>query len=548
MTRSSSSAPLAVTHTGEREPTMAHFAADAAARFGSAEAIVFDDPLEEGATTRWTYEDLWDASRRVARALVAQGVEPGERVAVVMGNRPEALAATFGVATAGAVPALISTFAPRPELARVLSACAPVTVLTQARLASHRHAEDIASLRPDVPTIRNVVAVGDDWDAWLDEADDSDLDVQVERRRQAVRPDVDGLILFSSGTTDTPKGMLHTQSGPVLQFGLQGRVFGRDTTTRMWTPLPVFWSAGFVSAIGATLAMGGTCVLQEVFDPPETLALLEREAVTEPYALPHQSLALAEHPDWLATDLSALRFVYGKSVYARHPSVHGDPTWTMPVGYGLSETCALFSAHDASTPREVMRQSYGHLLPGNEVRVVDPATDDPVAAGTEGELTVKGPSVMRRYLGRSRAECFDDDGFFHTGDLGHVDDEGCLHFAGRLTEMIRTAGANVSPAEIEVQLRALPDVKLARIVGVPDDRLEEMVVACVTLVDGATTDAEQIKAFLRARVSSYKVPRHVVFFDDGEIPMTSSGSKVRDRDLSALVSARLDGHDPSGAR
>lgn len=540
--------PHAVARATPRTPTLADFAADAATRFGSAEAIVFDDPLDGGATTRWTYADLWDASRRVARALVAQGVQPGERVAVVMGNRPETLAAAFGAATAGAVPALISTFAPRPELTRMLSTCEPVTVLTQTRLASHCHAEDIAALRPDVSTVRNVVAVGDDWDAWLDEADDPSLDAQVERRREAVRPDDDGLILFSSGTTDTPKGMLHTQSGPVRQFGLQGRVFRRDTTTRMWTPLPVFWSAGFVSAIGATLATGGTCILQELFDPPATLALLEREAVSEPYALPHQSLALAEHPNWTSTDLSALRFVYGKSVYARHPSVHGDETWTMPVGYGLSETCALFSAHDASTRVEIMRRSHGHLLPGNEVRVVDPVTGHPVAAGIEGELCVKGPSLMRRYLGRTREECFDDDGFFHTGDLGHVDDEDCLHFAGRLTEMIRTAGANVSPAEIEVQLRALPDVKLARIVGLPDDRLDEVVVACVTLTDGATTDAEQIKAFLRERISSYKVPRHVVFFDDGEIPMTSSGSKVRDRELSALVSARLDGHDPSGAR
>jgi acyl-CoA synthetase (AMP-forming)/AMP-acid ligase II len=544
--------PLAAPAAGAPPLTLAHFPAEAARRFGGREALVFDDPLTGDAagdrsgdrTVRWTYDRLRDESRRVARALVADGVEPGMRVAIVLGNRPEALAALFGAAAAGAVGVLVSTFAPRPELGRMLELAEPRIVVTQTRLSTHRHADDVAALRDRLPTLANVVAVGDDWDDWLARADEAaadGLDAEVDDRTALVEPDDDGLVIFSSGTTETPKGMLHTQYAPVLQFHLQGRIFRRDTDTRMWTPLPVFWSAGLVSAIGATLATGGTSVLAETFDPAAALALLARESVTEPYALPHQNLALAEHADWGATDLSSLRAVYGKSVYARHPTVHGDPDWTMPVGYGLSETCAFFSAHDAATPRERMRASHGRLLPGNEVRVVDPASGAPVRDGDEGELTIKGPSLMRRYLGRAPADCVDERGFFHTGDLGHVDAAGEVHFAGRIGEMIKTAGANVSPAELEVALRAFPPVKLARIVGVPDPRLDEVVVACVTLAAGASADADDIKSFLRERVSSYKVPRHVVFFDDGEIPMTSAGSKVKDRELTALVTARLNG-------
>ena len=146
---------------------------------------------------------------------------------------------------------------------------------------------------------------------------------------------------------------------------------------------------------------------------------------------------------------------------------------------------------------------------------------------------------MRRYLGKTAAECFDADGFFHTGDAGSVDPDGSVHFEGRRTEMIKTAGANVSPAELEVQLRACPPVKLARIVGVPDPRLDQLVVACITLKDGALATEADIRSFLRERVAAYKVPKRVLFFDDGEIPMTTSATKVRDEALVALVERRL---------
>jgi acyl-CoA synthetase (AMP-forming)/AMP-acid ligase II len=509
--------------------SMGGFLEEVAGRFGPNEALVFDDPLT-GATTRWDYDRLLEEARIVGRGLVATGVRPGQAVGILMGNRPEAVAALFGAALAGAVAVPMSTFAPRPELSFMLRQAEVVAVLTQRALLDRRFGDDLVDLAERVAVVGTP-----SWDALRAAGDGVALDVRVD-------PEDDGLVIFSSGTTTNPKGMLHCHRAATLQFWIQARLFGRDERTRMWTALPMFWTAGLNSAMGATLAAGGCWVMQETFEPGAALALLERERVTEPYTLPHQTAALVEHPNWATTDLSSLRCVFGKGAFARHPTVSGDPGWLMPVGYGLSETCAFFASHASDADREDTKRSMGRLLPGNELRVVDPESGAALGAGQLGELTIKGPTLMRRYLGTEPSECFDADGFFHTGDVGCVDAGGFVHFEGRRTEMIKTGGANVSPAELEVQLRACAPVKLSRIIGVPDDRLDEVVVACIVLKEGSGATEDDIRSFLRERVAAYKVPKRVLFFDDGEIPMTTSATKVRDEALLAAVHARLGGN------
>jgi acyl-CoA synthetase (AMP-forming)/AMP-acid ligase II len=511
--------------------TLGGFLLDVTERFASNEALVFDD-------VRWTYADLRREARRVAGALLAVGVGKGSRVGILMGNRPEAVASFFGAALAGAVVVPLSTFAPAPELGRLLAHADLSVLLTQTVMGTRTFADDVAKLRVEhaFPWLRHVAAVGDDWDGFLDRGDGALVDEAAAR----VDPSDLGLVIYSSGTTSEPKGVLHGHRAPTLQFWVQSRLFGRDASTRMWCALPLFWTAGLNTAMGATLAAGGCWVMQEGFDASEALRLMERERVTEPYTLPHQAAALEEHPDWATTDLSSLTKVFGKSVFARHPTVTGDPGWNMPVGYGLSETCAFFAAHACDAPKAEMKASIGRLLPGNELRVVDPDTGDLLGPGRTGELALRGPTLMEHYVKTSRAECLDADGFFHTGDLGHYDADGFVHFDGRRTEMIKTAGANVSPAEIEVQLRACEPVKLARVVGVEDVRLDQLVVLCVELKEGHDATADDIRAFLKARLAAYKVPKRVLFFADGEIPMTPSRTKVRDDALLALVHDRLE--------
>ncbi len=520
--------------------TLGGFLDEVVERFGPNEALVFDDPRRGGVTVRWSYDDLGREAHRMGRALVAAGVQPGETVAMVMSNRPEALATLFGAALAGAVVAPLSTFSPRPELAHLLRTCDATVVLAQQRMAARHFGDDVYALWPDLPALRRVAVLGEaSWDALLaggDALDEADLGA----RAAEVAPDHPALVIFSSGTTSEPKGILHGHRSPTLQFWLQAALFGRSATTRMYTPLPIFWTAGLNTAMGSTLAAGGCWVAQEGFHAGEALALLQRERVTEPYTLPHQTASLAEHPDWERTDLSAIRCAFGKGAYARHPSVTPDPGWIMPVGYGLSETCSFVSGYRSDEPRQQMKVGAGPLLPGARLRVVDPDTGRTLGVDEAGELAVAGPTLMHRYLGRSAADCFDADGFFHTGDAGHVDADGIVHYTGRRTEMIKTGGANVSPAELEVALRACPPVKLSRIVGVPDERLDQLVVACVVCRDGARATEAEIQAFLRERVAAYKVPKRVLFLAADEVPMTASGTKVRDDALLALVHERLD--------
>lgn len=519
--------------------TLGGFLDEVVARFGPNEAVVLDDPLRGGETVRWSYRRLGSEARRIGRALLAAGVAPGDAVGVVMGNRPEALAAIFGAALAGAVAAPMSTFSPRPELALLVESCRATVVLTQARLLTRRFGDDLAAIARERPHLRRVAVLGErSWDDLLAEGD-AVPDHRLDARSATTAPDDPALVIFSSGTTSEPKGILHAHRSPSLQCWLQARVFARHPGTRMFSALPLFWTAGFNTAVGAALAAGGCWVGQETFDPGSALALMARERVTEPYTLPHQTAALADHPDWAATDLSSLRCVYGKGAYARHPRVEGDPGWIMPVGWGMSETCAFVCAHPSDTPRERARVGHGALLPGARLRVVDPDTGRLLGVDQEGELWVSGATRMLGYLGRPPDECFDEDGFFPTGDAGHVSADGTVHWSGRRSEMIKTGGANVSPAEVEVALRACPPVKLSRVLGVPDDRLDQAVVACIVLRDGGTATADDVRAFLRQRIAAYKVPRHVLFLDDHEMPMTASATKVRDDALLELVHQRL---------
>ncbi len=522
------------------------------------DALIFDDPLLGGETMRWTYSGLLAQSRRVAKALLAAGASKGTRVGILMGNRPEAVTSILGAALVGAIATPLSTFSARPELGYLLEHADIGVLLTQTKMGKRRFVTDLTKLCPSLaeaapiadpafPYLRHVAVVGSEtdrkgltaWESFLDHGD-SVSDALLDATIAQVHPSDHAVIIYSSGTTDRPKGVLHSHDAIARQWWNQADLFGRGEFTRLWSPLPVFWTAGLNAAMGASLAGGATWIMQEMFDAGEALALIERERVTEPHVFAHQARALEEHPNWATADLSSCTEVFGKSVFTRHPSVKGDPAWNMPIGYGMSETASFLTGLPWGTRREILRNgSYGKLLQGNELRVIDPESGAVLGVGEQGELIVRGPTLMEHYVKRTRAESFDADGWYHTGDFGHFDDDGFVYFDGRHTDMIKTSGANVSPAEIEVQLQAFEPIKLARVIGVPDDRRDEMVVLCVTLKDGAKTTEAKIKAFLAERVASYKVPKKVLFFGDDEIPMNRTGTKVLTDELQAVVIKRL---------
>jgi fatty-acyl-CoA synthase len=548
--------PLPETEDGIGSLTLGGFLLEVAQRYPDREALAFHSP--DRGTVRWSYRDLEREARRVARALIARGAGKDTRVAILMGNSPEWVAAAFGVALAGAVSVPLNTYFEPPELDHVLRHSDAALLLTQSRLLGHAYVDQLASLCSELldaapgelqsarfPQLRRVAALGLDtsrgaaetWDEFLGSGDGVP-DALVDATAAEVTPADHALIIYTSGTTATPKGILHPHRGPALQSWRFAQQLRLDPSVRVWSAFPFFWSAGFVMVMGATLAAGGCLVLQEHFEPGQALRLLESERVTSPHAWAHQLAELEDHPDWPHVDLSAIRHCEAFTSFGRHPSVHVEDAWSPRAAYGLSETCTIISSLPADTSREVRERSQGAILPGNAVRIVDRDGGGELPVDTIGEITVKGPTLMLGYVKVLPEQCFDDDGFFHTGDAGYVDADGYLHWTGRMTEMIKTGGANVSPVELEETLLRHPGLKAALAVGIPDKKLGEMVVVCAIAHDGVSVDEADVRGFLRGRVASYKIPRRVLFFHEDELSLTGN-AKIRADGLRKLAMQRL---------
>lgn len=550
----------AETEPGIGSLTLGAFLLEVCQRYGDREALVFHEP--DGDVVRWTYRDLEREARRVGRAILASGAGKDTRIAILMGNRPEWVAAAYGVALAGTVAVPLNTYFEPPELDYVLRHSDAQLVLTQTRLLRHGYVDQLAALCPELedaepgelrsarfPQLRRVVALGLDerrgaaepWGAFL-AGGENVPDAVLDAAAAEVTPADHALIIYTSGTTATPKGVLHPHRGPAIQSWRFAQQLRLDPSVRVWSAFPFFWSAGLVMVMGATLAAGGCIVLQEHFEPREALHLLEAERVTSPHAWAHQLAELEDHPDWANVDLSAIRHCEAFTSFGRHPSVHVEDAWSPRAAYGLSETCTIISSLPCDTPREIRERSQGAILPGNLVRIVDRDSGAALPADAIGEIAVKGPTLMIGYVKVLPEQCFDEDGFFHTGDAGYVDADGFLHWTGRMTEMIKTGGANVSPVEIEETLLRHPGLKAALAVGIPDEKLGEMVVLCAVAHDGVSLDEDDVREFLGGRIATYKIPRRVLFFDERELSLTGN-AKIRADELRKLALERL--HVPS---
>ena len=212
----------------------------------------------------------------------------------------------------------------------------------------------------------------------------------------------------------------------------------------------------------------------------------------------------------------------------------------MPVSFGTTETLTIGTAFPASTSLDTIAGSYGVPLPGNTLKIIDPMTETVVPLGERGEIAIKGPTLMSGYLGKTLEESFDAEGFYRTGDGGFVDEAGRLFWEGRLTDIIKTGGANVSPIEIDEAIRTYPGVKITQTIGVPHDTLGEIVVACIVPQDGVTLEEGALRDFLKGKLASYKVPRRALFLRETDLPMTGS-AKVKAGALRELAAKRLAG-------
>jgi fatty-acyl-CoA synthase len=515
-------------------------------RFGPREALV----LRAGTQTlRWTYTQLWDRSTEIARALLAAGAGKDSRVGVLMSNRPEFVAAAFGIALAGAVTVVLSTFSTAHELEHLLKISGISILLYEPRVSRKDFDAVLAEVEPAIntrrplwsarfPFLRTVVSLEQEsWSQFL-RGGQSLPPALMEAAAALVKPSDAAIVFFSSGTTGLPKGILHSQRAAAIQWWRWPRVLGVTGETRCWTANGFFWSGQFSMILGCGLSCGGTVVLQPTFEPEEALELMQQERVTIPLAWPHQWAKLEAAANWQTVDLGSLRYVDPRSPLARHPTVKTTNHWYETPAYGATETFTIVAACPGFQPGPGREHLQGPVLPANTVKIIDPFSGAIVPRGARGEIAVKGPTLMLGYLGIPRDETLDAEGFFRTGDGGYLDESGQLFWEGRLSDIIKTGGANVSPREIDSLLAAHPGIKLSRTVGIPHETLGEMVVACLVLHDGATLDETQIRNFLRERLASYKVPRRVLFFAPGEIAMTGS-DKVKADELIRRAAARL---------
>jgi len=534
--------------------TLPGFLREVTTAYGEREALSF---RTAHGTTRWSYAELWEHTIDVARALRACGVSKATRVGVLMTNRPEWLTAVFGTSLAGGVAVTLSTFSTPSELDYLLETSSVSVLLFERTVLTRDFAAILTELDPEIgtathgcvrsakyPFLRDLAMVGEEghgiptWDAFLAHGD-SEPRPLVEATAAQVHPSDPAVLFFSSGSTSRPKGILSAHRGVSIQMWRFRRMYGfsPEDHVRCWSANGFFWSGNFGMSLGSTLAAGGALVLQPTFAAAEALELMAAERVNFPFAWPHQWAQLEAAPNWDRVDLSSMRFVDFKTPVAHHPTV--STKWFEPGrAYGNTETFTITTCFPANTPPKVHKDSSGEALPGVTVKIVDPLTGDVVPRGERGEICVKGPTLMLGYVGTPLDETLDAEGFFRTGDGGYLDDSGLLYWEGRMTDIIKTGGANVSPLEVDEALADFPGVKLTRTVGVPHETLGEIVVACVVPQEGASLEPEEIRAFLRQKLASYKVPRHVLIFREDEFALTGN-AKIKSGELKQLAANRL---------
>ncbi|WP_314416071.1 fatty acid--CoA ligase family protein [Streptomyces sp. DSM 40484] len=525
----------------------------AAGRYADVEAVV------EG-RTRVTYAELGARVDRAAAACVANGVRPGDRVAIWAPNTLDWIASALGAVSAGAVLVPLNTRFKGAEAAYVLARSRTKLLFVTGTFLGTSY---VASLRracadsqepagtgphpstrpgprtgplPGLPDLEQVVVLSDDAPAdfrtWKDflASGDGVGEAEVRARADALDPSAPSDIIFTSGTTGRPKGAVITHAQTLRAYDVWCELAGLREGDRYLIVNPFFHTFGYKAGVIACLMRGATMIPQPVFTVSTVLANVASERISVLPGPPTLHQSLLDHPDRDAYDLSALRLVVtGAAVVPlllveRLRAELG--VGTVLTAYGLSEASGIVTMCRRGDEPDVIASTSGRAIPGTEVKVVDGA-GTAVAPGTAGEVLVRGFNVMRGYYEDALAtsEAMTPDGWLRTGDIGVLDAAGNLRITDRIKDMFIVGGFNAYPAEIEQLLGLHPEVADVAVIGVPDARLGEVGKAYVVRRPGVPLTGDDLIAWARREMANYKVPRAVEFV--GELPRNASGKVVK---------------------
>lgn len=530
--------------------TIGHLVDRAAERSPDAVAVVFPD-------TRTTYGELSRWTDAMAGCFAGLGIERGDKVGILMPNRLEFVLAFIAAAKLGAVPVPINARFKAYELGHVISHADVRLLLTCAGPAGTAdYPAILLDVFPDLahqddpwkldlaaaPKLRQVVDIDADRAAEPPPSGAAfltrqDLEVagaevgagELEARQSRVRIRDVAMLMYTSGTSARPKGCLLTHEALVRHAGNVARSrFLLTAEDSFWDPLPLFHIGGIVPMLGC-FSVGARYCHAGHFDPGVALRMLEAERCTVLYpAFETIWLAVLDHPEFDRTDLSAVRLIQSIAVPERLAQLEARMPWAAQVSsYGATESSSNLTLTRPDDPYEVRIGTLGRVLPGMEVRVLDPETGGERRPGEIGELCYRGYSLFEGYYKDPEltSQSFDADGFFHSQDLGKLDEDGQLVYVGRLKDMVKVGGENVSALEVEGYLVTHPAVNIAQVVAAPDARYGEVAAAFLELKQEGSIDEQDVVEFCLDRIATYKVPRYVRFVRQGEWPM--SGTKIQ---------------------
>lgn len=482
-----------------------------------------------------SYAALAQSIDRCAAALAAAGVRRGSCVAYLGLNSPEEIALLFACARVGAIFLPLNWRLAAPEHRQILSDCPPSLLFVESQFVEHAEALR-APLGPDA-----AVAIGEpapgwtDWNAFLSRTAARAATPAATHDAGECDPDPHAalLVCYTSGSTGKPKGVVLTQDAIAWNALNSAAMHELTEDDRVLTTLPLFHVGGLNNQTTPALQTGCTVVLHPKFEVEATFDAIERERITLTVLVPAQLEAMLAHPRWNGADLSSLRMITTGSMIVPERLIRAVHARGVPLVqvYGATETCPIAACQQA---QDAFRKagSAGRAAAHCELRIVGD-DDREVAQGATGEILVRGPNLMSGYWNAPQATAAVlVDGWFHTGDMGHLDAEGFLYVDGRRKEMIISGGENIYPAEIENVLTESPDIAEASVVGWPDRRWGEIAVAVVAPRAGCRLDETAVLGLLEGRIARFKHPKRVLFVD--ALPKTALG-KVRREEVRRLV-------------